>query len=137
MVTVFWDEKSVLLDFPEGGHTLTSKQYIKILKKLREAIKRKRPNKNLKIIHMHHDYVQTHTTLATNQVIAKFGSSVVTHPPYSPDLAPSDFHLSSPMKDFVWRQQFDDIDEVIVAQKKWIQQCTPTFFQRGFNSWVQ
>ncbi|PNF18593.1 hypothetical protein B7P43_G06250 [Cryptotermes secundus] len=37
--------------------------------------------------------------LATSAHIAKFGWTVLPHPPYSPGLAPSDFHLFGPMKD--------------------------------------
>ncbi|PNF30463.1 hypothetical protein B7P43_G12155 [Cryptotermes secundus] len=37
--------------------------------------------------------------LATTAHIAKFGWTALPHPPYSPDVAPSDFHLFWPMKD--------------------------------------
>lgn len=138
MVTVFWDDKGViLLDFLERGRTVTSERYIETLKKLTEAIRRKRPNKNLKTIHIHHDNARPHTSLATNQAIGKLGWSVVPHPPYSPDLAPSDFHLFGPMKDSLRGQRFYDTDEVKVAVKKWVQQCTPEFFHIGFERWVQ
>jgi len=34
------------------------------------------------------------------------------HPPYSPDLTPSDFHLFGPLKEFLVSQQFSTEDEV-------------------------
>jgi hypothetical protein len=37
---------------------------------------------------------------------------VLKHPPYSLDLAPSDFHLFGPMKEHFWGQKFAD-DEII------------------------
>ncbi|KAJ0177089.1 hypothetical protein K1T71_007098 [Dendrolimus kikuchii] len=41
----------------------------------------------------HHNNARPHTSLATQQKLREFGWEVLIHPPYSPDLAPSDFHL--------------------------------------------
>lgn len=138
LVTVFWDKEGVILvDFLERGLTVNSERYIETLKKLREAIRRKRPNKNLTAINVHHDNARPHTSLATTQTITKFGWSVVPHPPYSPDLAPSDFHLFGPLKNSLRGQRFEDTEQVKVAVKMWLQQCKPEFFQSGFSGWVQ
>jgi histone-lysine N-methyltransferase SETMAR len=40
-----------------------------------------------------HDNARTQTSLRTQEAIATFGWTVLQHPTYSPDLAPSDFHL--------------------------------------------
>ena len=34
-----------------------------------------------------------HTSLVTRKKLLKLGWEVMPHPPYSPDLAPSDYHL--------------------------------------------
>jgi len=44
--------------------------------------------------------------LKTVEHIANLGWTVLPHPPYSPDLAPSDFHLFGPMKDGLRGQHF-------------------------------
>jgi histone-lysine N-methyltransferase SETMAR len=41
------------------------------------------------------------------------------HPPYSPDLAPSDFHLFGPMKEHFRGQKYADADEEMEA----VQSC--------------
>jgi hypothetical protein len=40
-----------------------------------------------------HDSVRPHTNVCTTEAITKFGWTVLLHPPYSPDLKPSDFQL--------------------------------------------
>jgi len=42
---------------------------------------------------------------------AKFNWDILEHPPYSPDLAPSDFHLFLHLKTHLAGQKFDE-DEV-------------------------
>ena len=42
-----------------------------------------------------------HTANQTQDLIGSFGWEQLDHPPYSPDLAPSDYHLSL-QRDFIW-----------------------------------
>ena len=41
----------------------------------------------------HHVGATPHTSLATRQKILRLGWKVKLHPPYDPDLAPSDYYL--------------------------------------------
>ena len=65
------------------------------------------------------------------------GWSVVPHPPYSPDLAPSDFYLFGPMKEHLRGFRFNDLAAVKTAVKSWVKQQTLEFFQNGFDAWVR
>uniref|UniRef100_A0A0K8S533 Histone-lysine N-methyltransferase SETMAR n=1 Tax=Lygus hesperus TaxID=30085 RepID=A0A0K8S533_LYGHE len=40
-----------------------------------------------------HDNAQPHVARGTTKLLEQFGWDVSTHPPYSPDLAPSDYHF--------------------------------------------
>ena len=40
----------------------------------------------------HQDNARPHTSLMTRQKLRELGWEVLMHPPYSPDLAPSDYH---------------------------------------------
>jgi len=62
-----------------------------------------------------HDNARPHTSLRTQEAIAKFGWIVLHHPPYSPDLTPSDFHLFGPLKDSLRGTRFEDDESVIRA----------------------
>jgi len=79
--------------------------------------------------------LHTHTAHATAEEIAAKGWAVLPHPPYSPDLAPSDFFLFGPLKDFLRGQKFNDDDEVKAAVRSWVRQCKPDFFADGFAQW--
>jgi len=57
---------------------------------------------------------------------------VLSHPPYSPDLAPSDFHFFPHLK----RTHFTADDEVKQAVTSWIKQRTPEFFIDGMRKLV-
>ncbi|GBO31894.1 hypothetical protein AVEN_40160-1 [Araneus ventricosus] len=41
----------------------------------------------------------THSVCVTQQLIEPFGCEQLNHPPYSPDLSPSDFHLFLQLSD--------------------------------------
>jgi len=66
--------------------------------KLNARISRVRPKKKITLL-LQHNKARTHTGLKTVEHIVNLGWTVVSHRPYSPDLAPSDFHLFGPMKD--------------------------------------
>jgi transposase len=48
-----------------------------------------------------HDNAQPHTAEKATKLLEKFGWENLEHPPYSPDLAPSNFHLFPKMKEFL------------------------------------
>ena len=56
---------------------------------------------------------------------------VLSHPPYSPDLAPSDLHFFPHLKRDLKGTHFTSDDEVKQAVISWIKQRTPEFFIDG------
>ncbi|EZA47187.1 Histone-lysine N-methyltransferase SETMAR [Ooceraea biroi] len=47
---------------------------------------------NRKGVAFHHDNARPRTSLVTREKLLQLGWDVLPHPPYSPDLAPSDYH---------------------------------------------
>jgi hypothetical protein len=45
-----------------------------------------------------HDSARPHTANRRRDLLRRYNWEVLDHPPYSPDLAPSDFHLFGPLK---------------------------------------
>jgi hypothetical protein len=95
MLTVFWDFQWVLLvHFQKRGENINSVSLCEVLMELRNAIRRKDPGQLARGVLLHGDNArQPHTAQATQERIQELQWELLEHLPYSPDLAPSDFHL--------------------------------------------
>ena len=61
MASFFWDAKeAVFIDYLQKGRTIIGEYYANLLRKLREAIKSKRPEKLTKGVLFHQDNAPTH-----------------------------------------------------------------------------
>jgi len=60
---------------------------------------------------------------------------VLPHPPYSPDLAPSDYHLFGPMKKMLGEQKFASDTELQSTVRQWLRQHH-FFFASGIQKLV-
>jgi hypothetical protein len=58
------------------------------------------------------------------------------HPSYSPDLAPSDYHLFIKMKVWLGTQPFSTNEELIDGVKKWLHNLAAPFFDEGLQKLV-
>jgi histone-lysine N-methyltransferase SETMAR len=132
MCTVFWDRKGVLLvDFMPPGTTINSDVYCETLKKLRRAIQNKRRGMLSRGIVLIHDNARPHTATATQELLTTFKWEQFDHPPYSPDLAPSDYHLFQHLKSFLESQRFHDDNEVKESVSMWLKSQAANFFNDG------
>ncbi|KAJ4448114.1 hypothetical protein ANN_10126 [Periplaneta americana] len=94
-----------------------------------------RPEK--KTFRLQREKARPHTNFTTTERVAKFGWTVLSHPPYSPHLAPSDFHLFESMKDGLRGQQhFLDRVAVITAVTKWLVSAGSNFYVRDTQALV-
>jgi transposase len=83
---------------------------------------------------LHHDSAPAHTTLFVREFLASKQITVLEHPPYSPDLAPSDFFLFLKIKEILKGRHFDDIRSNMTAVLKAIPQNQ---FQNCFEGWAR
>jgi histone-lysine N-methyltransferase SETMAR len=98
--------KVLLADFQKRGQNVNSASYCEVLLKLRDANGRKHPGQLARCVLLHHDNARPHTARETHERIQELQWELLEHPPYSPDLAPSDFHLFVPLKKPLWWQTF-------------------------------
>jgi len=101
MLTVFWDaEVVVFCVYLEEQLTINSQYYSDILlNKVKPAMREKRRGSQRRSVILHQDNARPHTAQLTREIINKMGWEVLPHPPYSPDLAPCDFHLFGSLKE--------------------------------------
>ncbi len=100
MLTAFFDETGeILVDFKDPKVTVDSDNYCDILRRLKEQLRRRRPEKWVgRNFFLHHDNAPTHTAAITLALIGSSGIDMIPHPPYSPDLAPCDYYLFPRLK---------------------------------------
>jgi histone-lysine N-methyltransferase SETMAR len=94
MLCIWWDMEGIIhYDLLERNLTVTAERYCQQLCRLDEAIWQKRRNRHGVILH--HDNARPHTANMTKAAFQELDWEILPHPPYSPDLAPSDYHLFS------------------------------------------
>ncbi|GFU43781.1 mariner Mos1 transposase [Trichonephila clavipes] len=136
VATVFWDRQSALLiDFLERGATIKSERYCQTLCNLTRAVQNKRRGKLASKISFFHDNARPHTANCTQELLNSFKWEVFRQPFYSPDLAPSDFHLLSRMKNWLATQYFDD-KELRMRVTDWLRSQAAEFYDNGISKLV-
>jgi histone-lysine N-methyltransferase SETMAR len=61
---------------------------------------------------------------------------VLHHPPYSPDLAPSDFHRFGLLKGTLRGTRFDEDENMIHAERTWLREQEMSWYRDGFHALV-
>jgi hypothetical protein len=143
MLTIFWDVNGlILVHFQEKGQTVTSARYSDMLvNELKPAIRSKRRGLLSKRVLLLHDSACPHTAAHTVDTLRALKFEVLEHPPYSPDLAPSDFHLFGRMKEHLRGQKFAYDNEVMEAVQSWLKTTTKSFsledIRKLVDSWTK
>jgi histone-lysine N-methyltransferase SETMAR len=69
---------------------------------------------------LQHDNARPHTARSTVAPNQDLSFEYLPHPPYSPDLAPSDFHVFGPLKQAMGGKSFSSDEEVQQAVHEWL-----------------
>jgi len=90
MLLTFFDIREIVhYEFVSSGQTVNQVYYLEVLERLREKVRRKRPEhftNNSWILQ--HDNAPAHTALSVREFLATKQTTVLEHPAYSLDLAP-------------------------------------------------
>ncbi|UYV79005.1 hypothetical protein LAZ67_17000627 [Cordylochernes scorpioides] len=134
MVSVFWDSDGVLLrDLLNKSQTITGNYYAHLVKKIREAIREKIKGKLSRNIVYYQDNVPSHRSLQVMAAIYDSGFEILPHAPYSPDLAPSDFHLFPHLKKLLSDIHFSSDEKVIDAVTSFLSHLKHRSFWRALK----
>jgi hypothetical protein len=111
MLITFFDIKGIVhFEFIIQGQTVNQAYYVAILKRLREAVLRKRLELCSIYRILHHDNAPAHEALFVMQFVAQKSMTGMAHPSLSPDLAPNDFWLFTKIKSALKGLRFQDIE---------------------------
>jgi transposase len=114
LAPVFWDARGILfIDYLEKGQTINSEYYIALLERLNDEITKKRPHLKKTKVLFHQDHALCHKSFKTTAKLHELGYKLLPHPPYSPDLAPSDYFLFAGLKRMLAGKKFSTNEEVI------------------------
>ncbi|UYV74828.1 hypothetical protein LAZ67_12001161 [Cordylochernes scorpioides] len=77
-------------------------------------------------------------TISAGKVMAmeNFKWEIFTHPPYSPELAPSDFHLFPALKWHLGGKHFANDDEVQAEENHWLRRQDTAWYNSGIKKIV-
>ena len=137
MLVCFFDQKGIVhKEFVPPGQTVNAEFYIEILKLLRENVRRKRPDQwrnNTWLLQ--HDKAPAHSALLTRRFLTDNNMIVVPHPPYSPDLAPSDIFLFPKLKMKLKGRRFQTLEEIQAESQAVLNTLRQNDFQEFFKNW--
>jgi len=107
LASIFWDQDGILLiDYLPNGQTINTEYYSSLLVQMKDILKEKRRRKVTKVVLFLHDNALAHRALAIQKKLDYLGFQCLDHPPYSPDLAPSDYHLFLGLKKTIERSPY-------------------------------
>jgi histone-lysine N-methyltransferase SETMAR len=111
-VAFFDGEGIVQREFVPAGTSVTAAFYVDVSKSLRESVRRKRTQKWKNDWASYRDAAPSRTGMAVQQFLAKKQHSDCAHPPYSPDLAPSDFWPFPSLKMGLRGRRFATVEDI-------------------------
>ncbi|GFV00632.1 histone-lysine N-methyltransferase SETMAR [Trichonephila clavipes] len=135
MLIVFLDADGIVNHeyVPQGQ---TKEFYLNVMRRLREAVRRKRPVLWASSRWMlHHDGAPAHTANLVQQFLRKHGTIQVAHPPYSPDMSPPDFFLFPKIKNTLKGHRFQGIETIKQNSTQQLQAIPKSESQKGFEDW--
>jgi transposase len=81
-----------------------------------------------------HDNARPPIAAHTNASIKRLNWENFGHPSYSPDLAPSDYHLFSKMKVWMATQHFHCNELLLHGVKNWLHKLEAPILMRGYTN---
>ncbi len=138
MLTLFFDVKRpVLIHFLVQGKTINTDEYCHVLAKLRENIHLKRPEKwvmketGYRNFLLHQDNMTPHTSTISLAAVGENNLEMLSHPAYSPDMAPCDFVIFPALKDELKGHAFRNIKELKTEAHRVLLNWLKDFFRRA------
>ena len=120
----------------QDRRTVTSDWYVhQCLPRVLEAWRMRRPGTGTLGLMLHHDNASAHTAHVTTDFLASEGVQLLSHPPYSPDLAPCDFFLFPHVKKQLRGTRFYSPEDAVRAFTRVISDIDEVTWSQAWMSW--
>jgi len=133
----FFDLKGIVhKEFVPPGQTVNAAFYVEVLRRLRENVRRKRPDQwqnNTWLLRRHN--APAHAALLTRRFLTDNNMTVVPQPPYSPDLAPSGLFSFPKLKMKLKGRRFQTVEEIQAELQAVLNTLRENDFQECFKNW--
>ena len=130
MLSVWWGVRGVIhWELLPTGSTITADFYCQQLDRVATKLQGKQDK-----VYFLHDNARPHIAKSTRQKLLELGWAVLPHPPYSLDLAPTDYHLFRSLADHLRDKKFDDKDDLKMDLTNFFSQKSKEFYERGILS---
>jgi histone-lysine N-methyltransferase SETMAR len=83
-----------------------------------------------------HDNAHLHTAACTQALLKHSNWELFDNPPYSPDLAPSDYYLFTYLKKWLQSQCFNNNEMLRESVKTWLSLQALDFFDTGIQKLI-
>ncbi|CAK9832629.1 Histone-lysine N-methyltransferase SETMAR [Anthophora retusa] len=135
LLSVWWDMYSVIYyELLEPNQTINADVYNEQLCRLNLELIKKRPRLvNIKKVLFHRDNARPHKAQTTLQKISEFNWELLSHPAYSPDIVPSDFHLFRALQNFLLGKKLNSKQDVQNELSGFFASKTESFYSNGIK----
>ncbi|UYV63741.1 hypothetical protein LAZ67_2005472 [Cordylochernes scorpioides] len=131
----YLQDRRSIFEFLKPGETVNTSRYEQQMHSLREAVNEKRPEwreKHNKLI-LQHDNAPAQNATVVKNTIKDLSWELLPHPLYSPDLAPSDYHLFTSLGHARKKQEFSNSDILRKWLVDWFDSKGIEFFRQGIR----
>ncbi|GFT06043.1 histone-lysine N-methyltransferase SETMAR [Trichonephila clavipes] len=132
LYTVFFDVQGpLLLEFLEYRKSINSDVYCETLRRLRRSIKNIGPRLVTESVVLLHDNACPRVSRNTQMELDKLKWKTLYHPPYSPDMSPSDCHVFGPLEKHLKGKRFNSDNVLKDPVKDWVSSRAQEFWEQG------
>ena len=139
MLCVWWDFGGIIhWELLPPKQTVTSVVYCEQLDRVHHKLVESRPSLvNRKGVILLHDNARPHVSNMTQDKICELGWEVLSHPPYSPDMAPTDYHLFRSLHHHTSGKTYENLEGLEMDITLFFKQKKPEFFLNGINNLIE
>ncbi len=137
MLTIFWCSDGIVhYEFLPPKATITANYYCLLLERVKKSIEKnflQLLSDNGKVL-FQQDNATPHTAAITKKKIQDLGWECLPHPPFSPDMAPSDYHLFLSLSNSLQGVKFGGDNEALEFTKRFFRDKSANeneFYRRG------